>query len=59
MNNEKLKNEIKAKIAISKFYEEDMAMKNNKNYFVKIAVSVCACLILTSGIVFAKDIENI
>ena len=59
MNNEKLKNEIKAKIAISKFYEEDMAMKNNKNYLVKIAVSVCACLILTSGIVFAKDIENI
>lgn len=59
MNNEKLKNEIKAKIAISKFYEEDMAMKNNKNYFVKIAVSVCACLILTTGIVFAKDIENI
>ncbi|MFG6319410.1 MAG: DUF4179 domain-containing protein, partial [Clostridia bacterium] len=58
MNNEKLKNEIKAKIAISKFYEEDMAMKNNKNYLVKIAVSVCACLILTTGIVFAKDIEN-
>lgn len=57
-NNDKLKNQIKEKIAISKFYEEDMAMKNNKNYLVKIAVSVCACLILTTGIVFAKDIEN-
>lgn len=59
MNNNKLKNEIKAKIAISKFNEEDMAMKNNKNYFMKIAIAVCVCFILTTGIVFAKDIENI
>ncbi len=58
-NNDKLKNQIKEKIAISKFYEEDMAMKNSKNHFMKIAVAVCACFILTSGIVFAKDIESI
>lgn len=56
-NNDRLKNSIKLKIAISEFKKENMAMKNKKT-ITKTIVAVCACLVLMSGIVFAKDIEK-
>jgi len=58
-NNDRLKRLVKTKIAISNFKEESIAMKKNKKPFAKIAVVASVCLILTSGIVFAKDIEKI
>lgn len=58
-NNDRLKRAVKTKIAISQFKEENMAMKINKKYIIKTISVACACLILTSGIVFAKDIERI
>lgn len=59
-NNDKLKYSIKSKIAISKFKEENIAIKQKFNFASKkVAVVACACLILTSGVVFAKDIEKI
>ena len=57
--NDKLKNEVKTKIAISNFKEEDIAINKNKSKIAKIAVVACCCIIFTSGIVFAKDIERI
>lgn len=58
-NNDRLKNSIKSKIAISQFKEENMAMKKSKKAFVKTIAVACACLAITSGIVFAKDIEKV
>lgn len=58
-NNDRLKDSIKTKIAISEFKRENMAMKKKKNYAVKTIVAACAGLVLTSGIVFAEDIEKI
>lgn len=57
-NNDRLKNSIKLKIAISEFKKENMFMKN-KNPITKIIVVACACFVLMSGIVFAKDIEKV
>lgn len=58
MKNDKLKESIKLKIAISEFKNDNITIKN-KNYFIKTIVATCACLVLMSGIVFAKDIEKI
>lgn len=59
-NNDKLKYSIKSKIAISKFKEENIAIKSKFNFTSqKIAVVACLCLVLTSSVVFAKDIEKI
>lgn len=58
MKNDKLKESIKLKIAISEFKNDNITIKN-KNNFIKTIVATCACLVLMSGIVFAKDIEKI
>jgi hypothetical protein len=58
-SNERLKNSIKSKIAISQFKVDSIAMKKSKNPIVKTIITACACLLLTSGIVFAKDIEKV
>lgn len=48
----------KLKIAISKIENEEKAMKkDNKNIF-KIVTAACCMLVLTTGVVFAKDIES-
>lgn len=50
---------LKLKIAISEIREEsEIAMK--KRFFInkKIAIAACACIVLTTGVVFAKDIEG-
>ena len=58
-NNKKLKEQIKLKIAISEIEDEENEVMNKKNFGIanKIAAVVCLCL-LTSGIVFAKDIQE-
>lgn len=53
------KDRTRLKIAISKIATEDIDIKE-KNSFIngKLALAACAFIVLTSGIVFAKDIEN-
>lgn len=59
-DNNLIKEKIISKISMSKFREENMIMKRRKKYFSKkIGLIACACFILTAGVVFAKDIENI
>lgn len=57
-NNDIFKEKFKFRIAISKIKEEDQIEKINKFTVKKIAIAACACLVFTTGIVFAKDIEN-
>lgn len=51
---------LKFKIAISKIKKEGEVAMNKKKSFInkKIGIAACACLVLTTGVVFAKDIEN-
>jgi hypothetical protein len=58
-SNDRLKNSIKSKIAVSQFKNESIAMKKSKSPIVKTIITACACLVLTSSIVFAKDIEKV
>lgn len=61
MNNEELNKIIeksRLKIAISNLENEEKMKKNNKFKIAKILSVVCVCLVLTTGIVFAKDIEK-
>lgn len=56
---EKILNNVKSKIAISKFKEEDKLMKNkSKSKFNRAIVAASIILVFSAGIVFAKDIEN-
>lgn len=59
IDNEKVLENVKLKISISNFEtEEHIEMrKNNRNIF-KIVTVACCMLVLTTGIVFAKDIER-
>lgn len=59
-NNENIKNKFKFRIAISKIKEEDTNIMNKKfNNIVKKGCGIAACLIvISSGVVFAKDIKN-
>lgn len=59
MENSKLKEELEYMIAISKMKEEsDITMKNRKN-IIKKGIGIVACfVVLFSGIVYAKDIED-
>lgn len=60
MNNEEIKRIIeisREKIAISNLEKEIVMEKNKINIFKLISVS-CACIVLTTSVVFAKDIEK-
>lgn len=60
-DNSKLKEEIKLKIAISKLDEEEnkIAMEKSKKIVVsKGIIAASVCLILSTGVVFAKDIQQ-
>lgn len=62
MNNkdtEKIYNDVKRKISISNFVEEEneVMVKNKHSIFKSIAVACCMVLSIT-GVVFAKDIGN-
>lgn len=57
-NNNNLKNLIKTKIAISKFNEKNSKKFSSKTLIYKKTIVASICLILTSSIVFAKEINN-
>ena len=56
-NNDDLKKLIKTKIAISKFNEENSKKNSLKTPVYKKAIVASICLLLTSSIVFAKEIN--
>lgn len=59
MDNNNLKEKFKFRIAISELIEESEKNIYKKQSFInKKVIAACACIILTSGIVFAKDIED-
>lgn len=59
MDNNNLKEKFKFRIAISKLIEESEKKSYKKHHFMsKKVAAACACVILTSGIAFAKEIEN-
>ncbi len=59
IDKEKILENVKLKISISNFDEEEnVEIRKNKNNVLKFVTAVCCMLILTTGIVFAKDIEN-
>ena len=60
MNTDVIKDKFKFKVAISKMKEENNMAMNKKGNFInkKIGIAACACLMLTTGIVFAKDIKR-
>lgn len=59
-NNDIIKQKFKLAIAISKEKENDNVVINKKINFInkKNGLVACACLVLITGGVFAKDIEN-
>lgn len=59
-NNDILKEKFKFRVSISKIKAEGKEHVEKTNNFSgrKIAIAACACLVFTTGIVFAKDIEN-
>lgn len=61
-DNSKLKEQIKLKIAISKINEEekDIAMEKKKKIMLTRSIAAASvCLILTTGVVLADDIQKI
>ena len=57
--NEKIFKNVKLKISISNFDEEEnLEMKKNNRNIFKIATVACCMLVLTTGVVFAKDISE-
>lgn len=56
---ERIKQMTKDKITVSNFQkDQNMSNKNRRLSMKKISAVACICLVLTSGIVFAKDIEE-
>ena len=57
--NEKILENVKLKISISNFDEEEnLEMKKSNRSMLKIATVACCMLIVTTSLVFAKDISN-
>lgn len=54
----KLEEKVKLKISISKIDEEQVVNKKDKFLSKKIIAAACICMILTTGITFAKEIEK-
>ena len=56
---ERIRQMTKDKITVSNFQkDQNMSNKNQRIGMKKISAVACICLVLTSGIVFAKDIEE-
>ena len=56
---ERIRQKTKDKITVSNFQkDQNMSNKNQRIGMKKISAVACICLVLTSGIVFAKDIEE-
>ena len=58
MNNKELKEKFQFRIALSKIEQETYTFKNTSISIKKSVIAACVCLFLTTGIVFAKDIEE-
>ena len=59
MSNQELKDRFKLRISIYKMKKENDNLKKEYNRkFEKKAIAACACFILISGVVFAKDINT-
>ena len=57
--NENLKEKLKFNIAISQMKEEEKVAMKNKKIKLKKGVGIAACFVIaTTGVVFAKDIDN-
>ena len=58
-DNNIIKEKVISKISISKFKEENKVIQKKKSYkYMKYAMAACICLMFSTGIVFAKDIES-
>ena len=55
---EKIRKITKDKITVSNFQKDNIMNNKNKINIRKISAVACLCLVLTSGVVFAKDIEK-
>ena len=56
---ERIRKLTKDKITVSNFQKEQkMDLKNKKLNIKKLSAVACFCIILTGGIVFAKDIQD-
>ena len=57
---DKIMEKLKLKIAISEIKKEsEIAMNKKKNFInTKIGIAACICIVLTTGVVFSKDIES-
>lgn len=59
MDNQELKNRFKFRISLYEMKQEnDIEKKKEKIFFYKKAMVACACLVLMSGVVFAKEIQT-
>ncbi len=57
--NKKILIDVEQKIAISEFYKEEAKnMKNRRKNIGKVGIAACCIIVLITGGVFAKDIEN-
>ena len=63
MNNkdkEKIYNDVKRKISISNFVEEENELMKKNKYSIFKSIAIAACMVLSiTGVVFAKNIENL
>ncbi len=55
---EEMIKKVKLKIAIAEIRREEMINQRKKFINPKIGIAVCACFVLMTGVVFAKDIEQ-
>ena len=59
MDNQELKDKFKFRISIYEIKNQnDIAKKEERNFFYKKVMAACACLVLMSGMVFAKEIQT-
>lgn len=59
MDNQELKDKFKFRVSLYEIKQEnDIENKVEKSFFYKKAMVACACLILMSGVVFAKEIKT-
>ena len=55
---EEIMKKVKLKIAIAEIKKEEIMNRKRKFIYQKIGIAVCACFVLMTGVVFAKDIEQ-
>ena len=59
MDNQELKDKFKLRISIYEIKKQnDLTKKEKRRFLYKKTIAACACLVLISGIVFAKEIQT-